>query len=256
MAERRTAHAKTFDVRSYPGSSLADLALDLFLINYRTQAIAPEILAENHRNNAIQLASLRFFDLSRNCPTNAGILLFAKDPLYWLPGSYIQFVRVDGNSWNDPIKNERKIVGDLLTVLRELDILLDVQITQHLIQNSNLREKIVMDYPLIALREILMNAVMHRQYDSNSPIRFYWFNDRIEIQSPGGLYGEASEANFPNQNAYRNPVIAEAMKILGYVNKFGRGVWRARAALEENQSPPIDFQFDANYVLATIWRRV
>ena len=71
----------------------------------------------------------------------------------------------------------------------------------------------------------------------------------------GGLYGEASRENFPRQTSYRNPVIAEAMKGLGFVNRYGRGVLRAQAALEKNGSPPPEFQFDAGYVLATIRRR-
>ncbi|HVR38043.1 MAG TPA: ATP-binding protein, partial [Thermoanaerobaculia bacterium] len=78
---------------------------------------------------------------------------------------------------------------------------------------------------------------------------------RLEIQSPGGLYGEASPANFPQQTSYRNPVIAEAMKELGYVNRFGRGVIRAQDALKRNDSRPAEFRFDAGFVLATIWRR-
>lgn len=255
LLERRTAFIKTFDAQPCKESNINDLALDLFLTNYRTQAIAPEILAENHRETSFQLASLRFFDISFNCPTYAGILLFAKDLLYWLPGAYIQFLRIDGNSLSDPIKNDKKLSGDLLTLLRELDSLLDIQVTQFLVQASNLREKEVMDYPIIALRELLMNAVMHRSYESTAPIKFYWFTDRIEIQSPGGLYGEASQINFPKQNAYRNPVLAEAMKTLGYVNKFGRGVLRAQEALKMNGNKPAEFTFDFGYVLATLWKR-
>ena len=59
-----------------------------------------------------------------------------------------------------------------------------------------------------------------------------------EIQSPGGLYGLASPENFPSQTDCRNPVVAEAMANLGYVNRFGRGVARAQAALETNGNLP------------------
>ena len=60
------------------------------------------------------------------------------------------------------------------------------------------------------------------------------------------------QRNFPNQNSYRNPVLAEAMKALGFVNRFGRGVLRAQEALEQNGNALAEFQFDANYVLALI----
>ena len=56
-----------------------------------------------------------------------------------------------------------------------------------------------------------------------SPIQFYEYDDRIEIQNPGGLYGKVSPDNFPNVSDYRNTFIAEAMKVLGYVNRFSRG---------------------------------
>lgn len=106
---------------------------------------------------------------------------------------------------------------------------------------------------MVALRELLMNAVLHRSYESNAPIRFYWFSDRVEIQSPGGLYGDASPENFPNQNSYRNPVVAEAMKTLGFVNKFGRGVIRAQDALRKNGNREAEFYFDQRYVNVTLW---
>ena len=100
-----------------------------------------------------------------------------------------------------------------------------------------------------------MNAIMHRLYESTSPIRFYWFSDRIEVQNPGGLFGEATPENFPRQNSYRNPVVAEAMKVLGYVNKYGRGVLRAQEALRINGNPPLDFKFEPTYFLAIVRRR-
>ncbi len=110
-------------------------------------------------------------------------------------------------------------------------------------------------YPRVAVRELLMNAIMHRDYGSTAPLRFTWFDDRIEIQSPGGLYGEASPANFPRQTSDRNPIIAEALKALGYVNRYGRGVITAQAALERNESPPAEFTFDPGYVLALIRKK-
>jgi ATP-dependent DNA helicase RecG len=252
LIERRVAHARTFDAQPALGSTAADLAMSLFLIEYRRQTIAAEIIEENHRPEEEQLASLRFYDLRHKCPTHAGIVLFGLDVRNWLPGAYIQFLRVDGPSLAADILNEREISGDLLTVLRELDALVDAQVAQFPVSTSTLHERIVESYPRVALRELLMNAVMHRDYASTAPIRVTWLSDRIEIQSPGGLYGEASPQNFPRQTSYRNPVVAEALKALGYVNRYGRGVLRAQQALALNGSPPAEFQFDAGYVLAVI----
>ncbi len=254
LTEKRIAHARTFDALPCLQSDLSDLALELFRFNYLEQVVAPEILAANHRDTGDQLASLRFFDSRRKCPTNAGILLFGKNPLEWLPGAFIQFARFDGDSLGAEVVSENNLSGDMLIILRELEALVEVQSQQRPVHESLLRERMSFDYPGEALRELLMNAVLHRSYESTAPIRFYWFKDRIEIQSPGGLYGDASPENFPNQNSYRNPILAEALKTLGFVNRFGRGVFRAQDALAKNGNRPAEFHFDHGFVRVTLWR--
>lgn len=89
-----------------------------------------------------------------------------------------------------------------------------------------------------------MNSIMHRTYQSNAPVKFYEYADRIEIDNPGNLYGKARPENFPNENDYRNPVFAEAMKTLGYVNRFSRGVNMVQEALAANQSKAAVFLLD------------
>jgi len=253
LAERRAALLTTFDARSCQGSSLDDLDTRLFAIDYLPNAVAPEIIEENHRSIEHQLAALRFFDIVSGRPANAGILLFGKDPLKWVPGAYLQFIRFQGVDLDSDPTAENRLSGDLLTVLKELEQIILVHNATAPRAETGLREKQVAPYPNIALREFLMNAVMHRWYEgSTAPIRFYWFSDHIEIQSPGGLFGEATPQNFPNQNSYRNPVIAEAMKTLGFVNRFGRGVVRAQSALAENGNPPAEFDFQSTYILVTM----
>src|SRR5262249_10640382 len=154
-------------------------------------------------------ATLRFFDLGKNCPTHAGILLFGKNPLFFEQHAYLQYVRYNGTGQGADIASQRQFSGDLLTVLRELDAFLRSLPTTRPIEESSLREKLVYDYPPPALRELLLNAVMHRAYDQPSFIRVLHFDDRVEISSPGPLYGLANASNFPRQTSYRNPVIAE-----------------------------------------------
>lgn len=255
LSERRATLVKTFDARPCPGCTQDNLIVDLFSIAYRGNAIAADVIDENNRDIKYQMASLRFFDLDKNCATFAGALIFGKTPLNWLPGAYIQFVRFNGERLTDDPQQQLVFSGDLLKVLRELDSFLPLQVKSKPEPVTMLREQDIRDYPVIALRELLMNAIMHRTYESNSPIRFYWFSDRVEIQNPGGLYGEATPENFPMQNTYRNPVIAEAMKVLGYVNKYGRGVLRAQEVLAENGNPPAEFLFQPTYFMATLRRR-
>lgn len=252
LMERRASNFPTFDATPCPEGDLKRMDLETFRQTYRPQAIAEEVIAENHRDMKEQLAALRFYNLKRDCPTNAGMLVFAYDPLDLFPGAKVQFVQFDGLELSDDPAAEKSFSGNLITVLSELDSFLKGRFTQKPVAVSELREQAVFDYPPEAIRELLMNAVLHRDYQSTSPVRFYQFSDRIELQNPGGLYGEASRENFPKVNAYRNPIIAEAMHVLGYVNRFGRGIARARRALEENGSPEAQFQFETNHFLAII----
>jgi len=255
LSERRVARARSFDATPCPQGGLKDLALGQFEA-YRRIAVDAEIVAQNRRSIEEQLASLRFYDLGRNCPTFAGILLFGASPRFFLPGSYVQYLRLPGTRLTDKPDDQAEISGDLLSVLRELDTRIRTNIHTVLREvPGTVREKETPDYPEQAVRELLMNAVMHRNYESNTPIRFYWFSDRIEIQSSGGLYGEATPENFPTRNSYRNPIVAEAMKELGYVNRYGYGVQRAQSLLKENGNPDARFEFDAHSVLAVVPRR-
>ena len=119
---------------------------------------------------------------------------------------------------------------------------------------SILREKDVFNYPFKALRELLMNACMHRDYQSNMPTRLYQYDSHIEIMNPGGLYGQARPENFPHVNDYRNSVVAEMMKTLNYVNMFNHGVSDVQALLRDNDSPAAEFNVNYLTVFSVIVR--
>ena len=88
---------------------------------YRPLAVSSDVIEENHRNLPEQLAALRFYDPARRRPTHAALLLFGKDPLSFVPGAYIQYVRYEGLTLADEPSRDRRFSGDLLSVLRGLD---------------------------------------------------------------------------------------------------------------------------------------
>lgn len=235
LSEKRSTNAKTYDVQPTLGSTLSDLSIDIFKLTYLPSAISPEILEANGRELKQQIASLKFYDLRADAPTNAGILMFGTNPLFFLPGAYIQYVKFKGNDEVSEFENELRFEGDLTTQLRIINEFVKTQITKRV--QRQLGEDYEETYPASAIQELLYNAVVHRDYESNAPIKFYEFNDRIEITNPGGLFGNARPENFPNTNDYRNPTLAEAVKTLGFINRFNVGVKRAKAALQKNGSP-------------------
>ncbi|MBT9584820.1 putative DNA binding domain-containing protein [bacterium] len=254
LTERRQALARSFDALPCSGAGLDELDAMLFE-GYRRSAVNAETIQENQRSLEEQLAALRFYSPKRSCPTFAGILLFGRNPRFFLPGAYIQYLQLPATELTDTPVDQAEISGDLVSVLRELHARSRLSIHTVLQSSDDFQERLVPDYPEVALREFLTNAVLHRNYESNAPIRFYAFSDRIEIQSPGGLHGEASPENFPRQNSYRNPILAEALKTLGYVNRFGYGVQRAQRMLKENGNPEPEFVFDPHAVLVKVYRR-
>ncbi len=253
LTERNLSHLSTFDVMPCREATLDDIDIAEIKQKYLPQAIDNEVLVNDKRDFKEQLASLRLYNKQYDCPTMAAVVLFGKQPKYFLPGCYIQYVRFEGETKAGKIINEKEFKGGLATLLPRLDTFLeDAIVMKRPEEVSILREKTVTNYPSEALRELLMNACMHRDYQSNTPIRLYQFDDRIEIMNAGGLYGEARPENFPNVNAYRNPIIAEAMKIMKYVNMFNRGVSRVQEFLAENGSLPAQFNVDKLTVFEVI----
>ena len=179
LIEKRTALQRTFDVRPCHGCTIDDLVLDLFRISYLPVAVDRAVIAENNRDDQEQLASLRFYDLAADCPTYAGALLFARDPLRWLAGAWIQFVRWGGTTMADDPIGERRFSGDLITVLRGVEAFISLPAQARPVTESALRERTETDYPPTAIRELLLNAIMHRSYESNAPVRFYWYDEPL-----------------------------------------------------------------------------
>lgn len=254
LSEKRSTFARSYDTQPCFGSEINDISTDIFKISYLPTAIDEETLLANGREIKQQLSSLKFYDLKADCPTNAGILMFGKNPRFFMAGAYVQYVRFKGNDEISDFEFEHRFEGDLVTQMKVMDDFIKSQIVKKV--QYSLGESYENSYPSSAIQELLYNAVIHRDYQSNAPIKFYEFSDRIEIINPGGLYGDARPENFPNKNDYRNPTLAESAKNLGFINSFNVGVKRAIAALEKNGNPKPEFQFnEQTYFGVTVYKK-
>ncbi|MEQ9671815.1 ATP-binding protein [Coleofasciculus sp. G2-EDA-02] len=259
LAEKRRAKDLPFDILPLPSASLDDLDLDLFRRVYLPSSLAIDILEENERSIEQQLTSMRFVTVEpQPKPTVLGVLVVGSDPRQFIPGAYIQFLRIDGSELTDPIKDQKEIGGSLTDLLGILDATLQAHIsvaTDITAQPIEMRQP---DYPIVALQQLARNAVMHRTYEGTyAPVRMTWFNDRIEIQNPGGPFGQVTKQNFgqPGVTDYRNPHLAEAMKNLGYVQRFGVGIQLARKELQKNGNPPLEFVVEDAHLLVTLKKK-
>ena len=248
LSEMRLRRNRPFDISPLPQAELGDLNLSFFREEYLPATVAPDILAANNREITAQLAAAKMIvrdEGERSVPTVLGMLILGRKTRDFLPGAYVQFLRIDSDELDSDPVDEEAIFGTIPEIARRL--------RDKLISHNRVRveyvnvpeEKRHWLYPETALLQVAYNAILHRRYEgTNAPVRVYWYNNRIEIDNPGGLHGEvrARMADFPNAGCdYRNPNLAEAMKALNLVQQFGSGLGLAKDALEKNGNPPMEW---------------
>ena len=256
LNERRRHRDRPFDVQPVPSATLGDLDRGRFESEYLPAAVAPDVLEANDRSLEQRLAATKLIvSAEETTPTVLGLLVAGRSPRDFLPCAYVQFLRVEGTSLDRPVVDEEMVDGTVTVVIQRLEAKLVSHNRTNVEFTSGSREERPSAYPFVALQQLFRNTILHRTYEStNAPVRVTWYDDRIEMISPGGPFGGVSPENFgrPGVTDYRNPNLAEALRTLGFVQKFGAGITLARAALEKNGNPPPDFSVDSGHVLVTL----
>ena len=256
LNEKRRYRDKPFDIHPVPSANLSDLDLLKFEHEYLPQAFAHEVLEANDRSAEEKLSATKMVaSVEDATPTVLGLLVLGKNPQDFLPGAYVQFLRVNGTEITDPVIDSEDIRGSISDIVIRLDDKLIAHNRVAIDILSGPLERRTFSYPIEAIQQITRNAIMHRTYEStNAPVHVYWFNDRIEISSPGGLYGAVTADSYgqPGVVDYRNPNLADAMRTLGFVQRFGFGIRLARRLLQDAGHPEIDFDVIGNFVMAKI----
>jgi ATP-dependent DNA helicase RecG len=256
LNEKRRHRDLPYDLQPVPHARLTDLSKRIFEEEYVPNAFSSDVIQENNRTFEERLSACRMVaEVDSPVPTVLGCLVLSPRARDILACDYVQFLRIDGEDLSDPIIDEESVSGPLSDMLRLIDEKVEAHIRTAVDIAGTQREERRPDYPVSALQQLIRNAVIHRTYENtNSPVRITWLRDRIEILSPGGPYGVVNKVNFglPGITDYRNPHLAEAMKVLGYVQRFGIGIGLARKALEENGNPPPVFQVEDNFVHVTV----
>ena len=245
LNERRRSKNLPYDLYPIPTADVSDLSRVVFEQEYLPNAYAPDVLDENNRSYEERLASCKMIvSPTDTTPTVHGLLTIGKNPQAHLPGAYVQFLRIDGTQLADAVIDEEMIGGSIAEMIRRTTEKLKAHNRRAVDVTSGDKHKIFESYPMTAIEQILYNAVLHRTYEhTNAPIRVHWYNDRIEIISPGGPYGNVTPDNIgqPGITDYRNPNLGATMKTLGYVQTFGRGIPIARVEMKRNGNPEPEF---------------
>ena len=259
LNEKRRHRDPHFDAQPVSTASLADLDLRRFDEEYLPAAFDRSILDANDRSTEERLAAAKMTaSVDAPTPTVTGLLVLGVRPQDFLPGAYVQFLRIAGTEWGGPVDDEVRCDGPVGHLVAQLESKLLAHNRTSVDFTSAPVETRQATYPAAALQQLARNAVMHRTYEgTNSPVRVYWFDDRIEISSPGGPYGTVTTETFgqPGIVDYRNPNLAEAMRVLGLVQRYGFGIPTARRALKENGQPEPEFGVQPNWVQCTVRAR-
>jgi ATP-dependent DNA helicase RecG len=240
LNERRRHRDRPFDVQPIANATLDDLDRLRFEQEYLPSAVARDVLEANNRSYEQRLAATKLvLSETEPRPTVLGLLIVGRSPSEWIPGAYAHFLRIEGSDLAAPVADEEELHGTIGDQIRRIEEKLAAHNLRRVRFTGTSQERRTEAFPMDALRQLVRNALMHRSYEAtHAPVRIYWFDDRIEIHNPGGPFGSVTPENFgqPGRTDYRNPNLAEALRSLGYVQRFGAGIAIARKALGDRLS--------------------
>lgn len=178
--------------------------------------------------NKKQLLSNNFINKQSNkqrdyYPTIVGTLLFNKEPEQYIPEAHILCTRFNGMDGREIIQKE-EINGNLE---KQLDLSFNLVSSwlqrDYILIKTKLQSKSII--PSEALREGIINALVHRKYSIPGAVKIALYDDRLEIFSPGNFPGLVDINNLGEGITYlRNPSLAQAFRKLGLIERLGSGI--------------------------------
>lgn len=183
-----------------------------------------------------------------NRPTLAGIMLFSDYPQAFYPQLCITAVSVPGTEMSmtgnvgERFIDNQRIDGTLSQMINgAMQFVRNNIKTKTIIDSDTGKRRDRTEYPIVAVRELILNALIHRDYSihtDSAPITIRRFSDRLEIENPGGLYGRMTIDQLGKMSAdTRNPFIANAMEIMNETENRYSGIPTVLAAMEEYGLP-------------------
>jgi ATP-dependent DNA helicase RecG len=189
-------------------------------------------------------------------PTLAGLLFFGNEPQRHVPYAYITAARFPGTSLANNPADVKKIEGTMPTMLEDVLRFLYIYLPlPHVIEALNPETR--PELPAVALRELIINALSHRDYTLEGPIRVLIFDDRVEIRSPGKLpNGVTLEALPFGVHLLRNPTIYNLFLRLGWVTEVGSGFPRAIDQVQQLTGEPLTWKLEGIDFVVTLARKI
>ncbi len=216
-----------------------------------------QALGETQAEPDVLLANWRLLRerQGRKYPTIAALLLFGREPQEYLPYAYITAARIPGrDTWGEP-SDRKRIDGTLFQMLEDAARFLNIHLrTAHRIQGFE--PETYPELPEKALREVVVNALVHRDYTIHAPIRLFITDDRVEVRSPGLLPNTVTVEMIKAGLAHvlRNPLLYSFFVRAGFVTDTGNGFRRAMLLVKKAVGREPDIREEGNETVVVLPR--
>jgi ATP-dependent DNA helicase RecG len=234
--ERQEIKAREYDSQFVDGAIVTDLDLRLL------QGIADQYIKGLSIERYLQQIGLAEYAQNGLRLKKAALLLFATDIDRWHPRSQVRILKVKGNKLEAGEKYN--VISDDIVKGNIFELIL--KSWEHLRSylayktefgtNSKFEQKYI--FPEDAVREVILNAIAHRDYSIANAIEIYIFNDRMEIKSPGALLSTLTIKNLyelEGSHESRNPMIASVLRENKLMREIGEGMKRIFSLMQEQK---------------------
>ena len=241
-----------FEDTPVPDAAMEDIDLD-FVREY-TQKLGYRKSPEEYLRENKEFISTKG---GKEEVSTAAMLLFGKNPKHYFPRARIRFVRYEGTEAK--VGAEMNVIKDVVFEGRVLQVIekalefVRSQIKERTYLGADTRFVTEPEYPELAWKELIVNAVAHRDYSiKGTDIQIKMFDDRLTVESPGTLPGIVRLNNMRHVHFSRNPKIAQFLHEYEYVQEFGEGVDRLYEVMETAGLPQPEYRVEAFMLYATI----
>ena len=255
LEQRGAIRSTPFDGSICEGATLRDVDNRAVADFVETAEAAGRLKLKGARSSK---AVLQNFNLLREgSPTNAAMLLFGKDPRRFFNNVQVHCFHFHGTVKQKPIASQQPYEGRLIEVIDEAVEFVLGKIDRRVgTRAQSVQAPVTFEIPLPVILEAIVNAVAHRDYRSNGFVQVIVFSDRMEVWNPGelppGLTPELLRE--PHGPMPRNPLIAEPLYRIKYVEKAGTGTTDMIADCRKAGLPGPDFEQRGPYFVVTVWR--
>jgi ATP-dependent DNA helicase RecG len=174
-------------------------------------------------------------------PTYAGLLLFGREPQRWVRSAEILVARYAGTAMGDSFIKE-EVRGTLPEQIRHAEAFVAANMRRG-VRLQGLERVEETEYPVDVVREAIVNAVAHRDYQiRGDEIRVFLFADRVEFYSPGRLPGHVTVDNLVHERFSRNETIVQVLSDMGFIERLGYGIDRMIRLMAEAGLPKPEFE--------------